>query len=217
MGNAECCKYLMFFFNLLIFLGGAALLGVGIWVTVGGDSFKQLVSSDPAIFNAVYIIIAVGALLFVVGFLGCCGAIKENKCLLATFFVMILLIFILEIVGGVLAFVFYPDAKQTAIDSMKFYGEDSEQGKSVTAAWDAIQNTFECCGINNSLDWATVPMSPPASCGAALVISRPGCEAAMQNYFYILGGVAIAVLFVELLAMVFACCIYKNIRKERYA
>ena len=60
------------------------MLGVGIWVAVGGDSFKQLVSSDPAIFNAVYIIIAVGALLFVVGFLGCCGAIKENKCLLAT-------------------------------------------------------------------------------------------------------------------------------------
>ena len=58
------------------------MLGTGIWVLVGSNSFRESVSSNPAIFHAVYIIIAVGVLLFLVGFLGCCGAIKENKCLL---------------------------------------------------------------------------------------------------------------------------------------
>lgn len=60
------------------------MLAVGIWVAVGADSFKQIITDNPAIFNAVYIIIAVGALLLIVGFLGCCGAIKESKCLLGT-------------------------------------------------------------------------------------------------------------------------------------
>ncbi|CAK8672193.1 tetraspanin-18B-like [Clavelina lepadiformis] len=218
-GDTKCCKYLMFVFNLLIFLGGAAMLGTGIWVLVGGNSFKQLFSANPVIFSSVYIIIAVGSFLLVIGFLGCCGAIKENKCLLGTFFLVILIIFILEIVGGVLAFVFYPDAKQTAIDSMNLYGVDSEQGKSVTAAWDAIQENLNCCGINSPGDWTLYSnyKLPPASCGGPNeILKRPGCEEALKMYFYILAGVAIAVLVIELLAMIFACCIFQNVDNHSY-
>ena len=65
-------------------LVGVALLGVGIWAETGTDSFKNLVSDNPRIFNAVYIIVAAGALLLVVGFLGCCGALTESRCMLAT-------------------------------------------------------------------------------------------------------------------------------------
>ncbi|XP_078492815.1 tetraspanin-18B [Ciona intestinalis] len=212
--SLTCCKYLMFFFNLLIFLSGAALLGVGIWVAVGADSFKQVVSQDPAIFNAVYIIIAVGALLFLVGFLGCCGAIKENKFMLGAFFVMVLIIFILEIIGGVLAFVYYPKAKQAAIDSMKLYDDATPEGNTVKAAWDAFQTAFKCCGINTPADWPaqTVTVIPTSCLGFT-----QGCENALKGYFWALGGVAIGVLFIELLAMIFACCLYRGVNKHQYA
>lgn len=60
------------------------MLSIGIWVAVSGDSFKTIVADNPIIFNAVYIIIAVGAALFIIGFIGCCGAVKENRCLLGT-------------------------------------------------------------------------------------------------------------------------------------
>nr|CAB3267303.1 tetraspanin-18 [Phallusia mammillata] len=211
-GSLSCCKYLMFFFNLLIFLGGAALLGVGIWVLVGADTFRQLISSDPAIFNAVYIIIAVGCFLFIVGFLGCCGAIKENKCMLATFFALILVIFVLEIVGGVLAFVYYPNAKTAALDSMKIYNENTEAGKTAKAAWDNFEKTFQCCGLNGQQDWIKA--------GILLhICANPtvGCESQIKNYFWVLGGISVGILFVELLAMIFACCLYKGADKERYA
>lgn len=214
MADTDCCKYLMFIFNLLIFLGGAGLLGVGIWVVVGADSFREIISSNPQIFSAAYIIIAVGALLLVVGFLGCCGAIKENKCLLGTFFVMVLLLFIIEIVGGILAFVFYPDAKQLALDTMRQYGGDSAADQSITASWDALHEAFDCCGLNGPQDWAAaLVIPPPSSCGT----NTEGCEAAVQNYFWVLGGIAVGVLFIELLAMIFACCLYRNVKKERYA
>ena len=65
-------------------LGGGLLLGLGIWAVVGADSLKRLLTDDPDVFNAVYVIIAAGALLVVVGFFGCCGAIKENRCMLGT-------------------------------------------------------------------------------------------------------------------------------------
>lgn len=37
-----------------------------------------------SLFSGVYILIAVGALMMLVGFLGCYGAIQESQCLLGT-------------------------------------------------------------------------------------------------------------------------------------
>ncbi len=38
----------------------------------------------PVVFTGVYILIAVGAVMMLVGFLGCYGAIQESQCLLGT-------------------------------------------------------------------------------------------------------------------------------------
>ena len=60
------------------------MLGVGIWVEVAGSSVRDVMYINPMIFDAVYIIIAVGAILIVIAFLGCCGAVNENRCMLGT-------------------------------------------------------------------------------------------------------------------------------------
>lgn len=67
-------------------LGGGTLLGVGIWVSVDGQSFVDifgaLSSSVLQVVNVGYFLIVIGSILLVIGFLGCCGAQKESKCLL---------------------------------------------------------------------------------------------------------------------------------------
>lgn len=67
-------------------LCGAALLAVGIWVSVDGPSFMKifgpLSSSAMQFVNVGYFLIAAGAVLFALGFLGCYGAQTENKCAL---------------------------------------------------------------------------------------------------------------------------------------
>lgn len=67
-------------------LGGGTLLGVGVWVTVDGQSFLKifgaLSSSVLQVVNVSYFLIVVGSILLVIGFLGCYGAQKESKCLL---------------------------------------------------------------------------------------------------------------------------------------
>lgn len=67
-------------------LGGGTLLGVGIWVTMDGQSFLDifgtLSSSVLQVVNVSYFLIVIGSILLVIGFLGCCGAQKESKCLL---------------------------------------------------------------------------------------------------------------------------------------
>lgn len=70
-------------------LAGAAILAVGIWVKVDSGSvlnFLGEIENAPEelsqVLNVGYLLIAIGALLVVIGFLGCCGAIRENKCML---------------------------------------------------------------------------------------------------------------------------------------
>lgn len=67
-------------------LCGVALLAVGIWVSVDGPSFLEifgpLSSSAMQFVNVGYFLIAAGAVLFALGFLGCYGAHTENKCAL---------------------------------------------------------------------------------------------------------------------------------------
>ena len=49
--------------------------------------------------------IIAGALLSIIGFFGCYGALRENKCFLGLFFVIVGLILLLEIVAGSLVIV----------------------------------------------------------------------------------------------------------------
>lgn len=63
-------------------LCGSFLLAVGVWVLVDPMGFREIVAANPLLFTGVYVILAMGGMLFLLGFLGCCGAIRENKCLL---------------------------------------------------------------------------------------------------------------------------------------
>ncbi|KAM3875830.1 uncharacterized protein ACN63O_020000 [Diretmus argenteus] len=92
---------------VLVLLGGLTLLAMGIWVSVDGGSFLQMLgpSSSQAMqfVNVGFFCIAIGAVLVLLGLLGCCGAQRESKCLLLTFFSIILVIFIAEVAAGVVA------------------------------------------------------------------------------------------------------------------
>lgn len=44
-----------------------------------------------------YILLAAGILMFIVAFLGCCGALKHSRCSLITFFVIMLVIIVAQI------------------------------------------------------------------------------------------------------------------------
>lgn len=64
-------------------LGGCGVLGVGIWLAATQGSFATLSSSFPSL-SAANLLIITGAFVMAIGFVGCLGAIKENKCLLLT-------------------------------------------------------------------------------------------------------------------------------------
>ena len=59
---------------------GLGILGVGIWARVSLAYYMKLSSDDYA--GAAYLLIGAGVLVSLIAFIGCCGAYKENVCML---------------------------------------------------------------------------------------------------------------------------------------
>uniref|UniRef100_A0A8C9UK35 Tetraspanin n=1 Tax=Spermophilus dauricus TaxID=99837 RepID=A0A8C9UK35_SPEDA len=217
----SCMKYLMFVFNFFIFLGGTCLLGVGIWVMVDPTGFREVVAANPLLFTGAYVLLAMGGLLFLLGFLGCCGAVRENKCLLLFFFLFILIIFLAELSAAVLAFIFRENLTREFFtkELTKHYQGDNDTDV-FSATWNSVMITFGCCGVNGPEDFKFASIYqmlaqdreevPEACCrrnreecvsGRSLFINTQGCYAVILNtfetYVYLAGALAIGVLAIE--------------------
>uniref|UniRef100_A0A671S0G7 Tetraspanin n=1 Tax=Sinocyclocheilus anshuiensis TaxID=1608454 RepID=A0A671S0G7_9TELE len=164
MGCFGFLKTMMFLFNGIIFLAGAVILGVGIWVKVDSGSilnFLQNIQGAPGelgqVLNVGYLLIAVGAVLLILGFLGCCGAIRESRCMLLLFFIIILIVFIAEVAGAIVLLVFKPLAenliKQVGGEVVKSIRNDYGKNSDVTGLWNSTMTTLKCCGFNNYTDF----------------------------------------------------------------
>ncbi|XP_038872963.1 CD82 antigen-like, partial [Salvelinus namaycush] len=104
-GCITATKYFLFLFNLIFFIFGVLIMSFGLWVLLDNQSFiTVLQESSTTLQVASYILIAVGSLSMVMGFLGCIGAIYEIRCLLGLYFTCLLLILIAQVTAGVLIY-----------------------------------------------------------------------------------------------------------------
>lgn len=61
-------------------------------VPVGQETIQEALDSVSLIQNLAYALIGAGCFMFIVGFCGLCGAIKESKCLLLIVSICIFLV-----------------------------------------------------------------------------------------------------------------------------
>uniref|UniRef100_A0A183CZN5 Tetraspanin n=1 Tax=Gongylonema pulchrum TaxID=637853 RepID=A0A183CZN5_9BILA len=52
---------------------------------------------DPLLRGATYLALITGAVTLIVGFIGCCGAIKKSLCMIVTFVICLLIIFFADV------------------------------------------------------------------------------------------------------------------------
>lgn len=69
------------------------IISVGTTIYAVYEDFRHFL--DPSYFSPATILIVVGALIFIIAFFGCCGAIKESTCMVLV--VRIFLVFYLFI------------------------------------------------------------------------------------------------------------------------
>ncbi|NXB39103.1 TSN1 protein, partial [Eulacestoma nigropectus] len=234
MGCFTFIKVMMILFNLAIFLSGGTLLGVGIWVKVDGESFLKifgtLSSSVLQVVNVSYLLIVLGAILLVIGFLGCYGAQKESKCLLMMFFSVVLIIFIAEVAAAVVALVFTGLA-ETLLTGLvtPLLKEKYGVNDTFTHIWNVTMTEVHCCGLNNYTDFNNsyfyeIHGSYPRQCCDMLGVSPPLahphlCGCLLQGCFKqileeiktnagVAGGVAAGIAALEIAAMAVSMYLY---------
>jgi CD63 antigen len=212
--SSTVAKYLVFIFNFLFFLAGIALIVIGsLAITNNQDVYQNIIADIPDFTNVAIVFIVVGSIVTVISFFGCCGAIRESACMLNTFAFLLVLIVLAEIAIAIAAFVLRSKLKDSLTDTISTYPATSGQ-----IDWDGLQTKLHCCGVDSASDWTT---SLPASCcsdtsGTCTVTSTSlytkGCYDALGTYYIAIGVVGIVLGLIEIIGIVFACCLSKQVK-----
>ncbi|XP_066997792.2 CD63 antigen [Anabrus simplex] len=220
-----CVKYLLFVFNLLFVVSGIIILTIGALILHAYEDYSTFVTDK--LYTAPVILIVVGSIIFIVAFFGCCGAMKENNCMIVTFAVLLLGIFCFELAGGITGYV-YKDAAEESLEKLFNESLHKYEEPSVNRSWNIVQHDLECCGVKQYTDWYSFRKDfiPPSCCAAADMSStcppenayKKGCLQAFADMIsskaVVIMGVGIGIAFVQLVGVIFACCLAKSIRKE---
>nr|ACM08270.1 CD82 antigen [Salmo salar] len=154
-GCITATKYFLFLFNLIFFIFGALIMSFGLWVLLDNQSFiAVLQESSTTLKVASYILITVGSLSMVMGFLGCIGAIYGIRCLLGLYFTCLLLILIAQVTAGVLIY-FQRDRLQQEMSTIikGMLVNYTGQNRTTEHSWDYVQRTMNCCGWVGPSNW----------------------------------------------------------------
>ena len=81
------------------------LLVLAVW-TMNDKSFLEELLRNKLYMDTTYIILVTSTLMILLSGFGCFAAIKEIKCFLLTYNILMLLLFVILMVGGTLAYIF---------------------------------------------------------------------------------------------------------------
>uniref|UniRef100_A0A8C1MGA7 Tetraspanin n=1 Tax=Cyprinus carpio TaxID=7962 RepID=A0A8C1MGA7_CYPCA len=227
-GGAKCVKYLLFFFNFIFWLCGLALIIIGVLakVPVNTSAIIKGYAGSPLL------LIVVGVIIFFIAFFGCCGAWKENQCMIAMFAVFLSFIIIIEIGAAIVGYVLLgtmTDVLNKGFDIMVTEYNETENSRIL----DTLQQDYKCCGKNSSVDWLNskflAPNSVPDSCcknvtqncgeGAIRDTSKiytEGCQPILDKFlkknFLMIAVTALIIAFVQITGIVLSCILVQAIR-----
>ncbi|KAK3752329.1 hypothetical protein QZH41_010349 [Actinostola sp. cb2023] len=146
-----CVKYLVFFFNVFFWVIGGLMIAVGLYARLEKTAYQEFFSdilTDPA-----FALIIVGCVMFILGFSGCIGALRENICLLKFFSVFLAIIFFLQLSLAVAAFVFQDKMEQVIVDKLRVAIKNYRDNYDLQNLIDGVQTEFKCCGGRTINDW----------------------------------------------------------------
>ncbi|XP_072242097.1 CD81 antigen-like [Leuresthes tenuis] len=228
-GCTKCIKYMLFFFNFIFWLAGGVILGVALWLRHDSQTSNLLIlqfeghQAPGTFYISVYILIAVGALMMLVGFLGCYGAIQESQCLLGTFFFFLVILFACEVAAAIWGFMnrdtiskelinFYDAAYIKAVDVS---GSPSKDAAIKVVA--VYHSTLDCCGkgddtalflqvVSTLCPGKILDFQKSQSCHDKLILL-------FSEKLYLIGLAALVVGVIMIFEMIFTmvlCCGIRN-------
>ncbi|XP_022903778.1 CD9 antigen-like [Onthophagus taurus] len=157
MGLGACLgiiKYLLVIVNLIFWITGLATVALAVWMLVDQTFYVSMAQDTNNYYISTYLLLAAGVLLVIVAFLGCCGAFRENSCLLVSFFCLLLIILVAEIAAVIWAHMHGDTLEPVIRNFVKTTVRDEyRDNENRRATFDAIQHRLQCCGADGPSDW----------------------------------------------------------------
>ncbi|GMS89808.1 hypothetical protein PENTCL1PPCAC_11983 [Pristionchus entomophagus] len=147
-------KYTIFVFNVIFFILGFALVAVGTYSQIdNGGIYKNMQNVGQFAVDPTLFLILIGILIFIIGFCGCLGSLRENTILLTIYAWSLIIIVVLECAIA-LGLYFYKETMMKTVGDF-LYGliPNYSEVENLQDIWDQLQMMFSCCGINNVNDW----------------------------------------------------------------
>lgn len=261
-------KYILFAVNFIFFILGCLAVGLGITAIVKNSALEVLTQLGDADNYEVTSLLRTGAVLLIVGgvfaiilgFLGCCGAMKDSTIMLKIYSGIIVVVLILELAATIVGIVFSSDVASKLKPILKERIHVSfdgliNSGDAFTFGVNFAQVKFQCCGVDNYTDFIgavnwnrTLPAGPaviPPTCckfknpdayydnpSAAEFVEtdcqtspsdtnsnwHKGCYESVYDYAKsnaaIVIGVGITIVIVQILCIVFACCLIRAMKDQ---
>lgn len=168
--------------------------------------------------NTLFII---GIIITCVSFLGFLGALKENRCLLISFFILLFILMLAELAAACCLLMYEPKIGKIIYDDLKIGLNNSIlKRKNVTVEddWDTVQIAFKCCGIHNYTEWSNhVPKSCNRPENGTQYWSQ-GCftklKETFENNILNVGVGVIVVCIIEVLGMCFSMTLFCHISRS---
>ncbi|XP_047533835.1 23 kDa integral membrane protein-like [Vanessa atalanta] len=150
-------KYILISINLILTLVGLAIIGLGVGLLM---ILRNVENAEPDDFNLLPIlIIVVGCVITIIFFLGCCGAMTRNMCMLISYSVIIVILASLTV--GLTVMLSHNTTSVTDMATEMFNGTD-----------DMVLNSFEsvlkCCGTTGPESYLNTSL-PLSCCPEALM------------------------------------------------
>ncbi|XP_002167178.1 CD151 antigen isoform X1 [Hydra vulgaris] len=153
--SLSCVKTWFMVFAAILWLCAAGIFGVGIWTLIAKNEYETLLGSVTYV-TTVGLMIAGGLFAMFVCIFGIFGAIRESRFMVLGFFLMITIVCLIELVGGIMAYVYKGEVQNQVKRSLNVtiatnYGLPGNEKK--TKAIDRLQINYKCCGDVDYKSW----------------------------------------------------------------
>jgi len=204
-------KVFLIIVNIIFLLAGLLMLAFGISLVASPDKVIKFLETSGVNFesfqalsegNFITVIkasgifmIVMGAVVALVACFGFLGACLDNKWLLITYAIFLIIIVLAEIAliafAAVYSRVFQSNMEQTVLNTLVNFGVDvtvmsdgtidKSQVRESGASWIAFQTQYQCCGANNYSDYNTITWNstrcqPPYTCPPRAAVPLSCCK-----------------------------------------